>query len=155
MCTGIALDRCEVPDALIEAYDITTTVRGPEATPEVQFRYQDKTPRLPVHLDGQLQLVPWGNRDDKRSRLPRTGWARIESIEEGRWQWLRPIKVAIPASYGLEKGVWYAIFEGMEGVLVYDEQKRPHVYMLTQPASHYYQVMTRHERMPILIGDQI
>jgi len=43
----------------------------------------------------------------------------------------------------------------MEGILVYDEQSKPHVYMLTQPASHYYQVMTRHERMPVLIGEQM
>jgi hypothetical protein len=37
----------------------------------------------------------------------------------------------------------------MRGILVQD-----HVYMLTEPASHYYEVMTRHDRMPVLI-DQV
>ena len=155
MCTGIALDRCEIPDSLVDEYGLTTTSRGAESSPEVQVRYQDKKARLPVWLDGQLQILTWGNRDDKQSRLPRTGWARRESVEDGKWKWLRPEKVTIPASYGLEKGVWFAITEGMEGLVVLDEQKLPHVDMLTQPASHYYQTMTRHERMPILLGDQI
>jgi hypothetical protein len=29
------------------------------------------------------------------------------------------------------------------------------VYMLTEPASHYYQIMTRNDRMPVLIGERI
>ena len=33
-----------------------------------------------------------------------------------------------------------------------DEQQRPHVYMLTTAASVYYQNMTRHEPMPVLVG---
>ena len=35
------------------------------------------------------------------------------------------------------------------------EHEHPHVYMLTQPASHYYQIMTRHDRMPVLLGQQM
>jgi hypothetical protein len=38
---------------------------------------------------------------------------------------------------------------------VRDEQGRPHVYMLTEPASHYYNVMTKADRMPVLIGERI
>jgi hypothetical protein len=56
---------------------------------------------------------------------------------------------------GLERGVWFLIPEGIRGVLVRDERGRPHVYMLTQPASHYYQIMTRNPRMPVLLGEQI
>jgi hypothetical protein len=37
-------------------------------------------------------------------------------------------------------------------VLVRDGGGCPHVYMLTEPASHYYNVMTRSDRMPVLIG---
>ena len=32
-------------------------------------------------------------------------------------------------------------------MVVQDERRRPHVYMLTTAASVYYQNMTRHERM--------
>ncbi len=46
----------------------------------------------------------------------------------------------IPAKFGLEKGVWFHITEGLQGIVVHDEQHRPHVYMLTQEASRYYAV---------------
>ena len=103
----------------------------------------------------RLAIYPWGNRDDAASRLPRTGWCRLESLEAGHWGRLRPEPVDIPASLGLEKGVWFQIAEGIRGILVEDERGLPHVYMLTQPASHYYQVMTRHDRMPVLLGQQM
>lgn len=61
----------------------------------------------------------------------------------------------LPALFGLDSGIWYHIQEGIKGILVRDEHGRPHVYMLTQPASHYYQVMTRNQRMPVMIGEQL
>jgi len=38
---------------------------------------------------------------------------------------------------------------------VQDQADHLHAYMLTQPASTYYQNMTKHDRMPVLIGEQI
>lgn len=49
----------------------------------------------------------------------------------------------------------YPIHQGLRGVAVRDEQERPHVYLLTQAASHYYQTMTKHERMPLLVDQEI
>ena len=89
------------------------------------------------------------------SSLIRTGWCRTESLEAGKWKWLRPQAVVIPADFGLEKGVWFQVIQGMKGVVVYDELERLHVYMLTQPASHYYEIMTKHDRMPQLIEQEI
>lgn len=40
-------------------------------------------------------------------------------------------------------------------MVVLDEQRQPHVYMLTQPASDPYQALTRHDRMPVLIDQSI
>lgn len=88
---------------------------------------------LPVIHDGQLVIYEWGNRGNKQCKLPSTGWCRTESLEAGKWRWLSPEKVIIPANFGLEKSVWFQINEGMKGVVVRDEQERPHVYMLTQP----------------------
>lgn len=157
MCGAIAVARRTVPDAVYSAAGLEPRLvtRSAGSEPELQFSYRDKIPQLPVLWNGQLQIVSWGNRDDKASRLPRTGWARIESIESGKWAWLQPEPVDIPAVFGLEKGVWYQITEGMRGVIVRNEQRQPRVYMLTQPASHYYEVMTRHERMPVLIDQTI
>jgi len=122
---------------------------------ELHFMFTDKTVELPVIRDGQLEILEWGNRGNKESRLPRTGWCRTESLEAGKWRWLQPEPVEIPADFGLEKGVWFAIVEGIRGVVVADENERPHVYMLTKPASHYFETMTKHDRMPSLIDQDI
>ncbi|MGY8770314.1 MAG: hypothetical protein ACKVH8_18000 [Pirellulales bacterium] len=157
MCTGIALDRQDVSDHLIEEYDLQQqlTTRAEGDRQEVQFRFQDKKARLPVQNGPQLMVLEWGNRDNKASRLPKTGWCRLESLEEGRWRWLSPQEVTIPASFGLEKGVWFQINEGMKGVSVQDETGHSHVYMLTQESSHYYRTMTHHSRMPVFVGKDV
>ena len=68
--------------------------------------YTDPVVQLPVVHDGQLVIYEWGNRGNKESKLPRTGWCRNESLEAGKWRWLSPEPVEIPADFGLEKGVW-------------------------------------------------
>jgi hypothetical protein len=38
---------------------------------------------------------------------------------------------------------------------VRDEKGVESAYMLCEPASHYYKVMTRSDRMPVLVGERI
>lgn len=156
MCAGLAVERRNIPDHLVQKYqlDKRLVTRG-EGPQEVHFLFRAPTAILPYWNGNQLDICLWGNRDDKTSKLPRTGWCRMESVEDGKWQHLRPETVDIPCSFGLEKGVWFQINEGIKGMLVRDEKGQPHVYMLTQPASHYYNVMTRHDRMPVFIGQGI
>ena len=157
MCAGLAVERRAIPNALIERYNLHDRIvkRKEGADEEIHFLFRAKKALLPVWIGNELEILEWGNRDNKLSKLPHTGWARIESIEKGLWQHLRPEEVEIPAAFGLEKGVWFQINEGMKGILVRDEKKLPHVYMLTQQASHYYEVMTRHNREPVFIGESI
>jgi hypothetical protein len=63
--------------------------------------------------------------------------------------------VDIPATFGLDGGVWSRIRQGVRGLLVRDERGEPVVYVLCEPASRYYWVMTRSDRMPVLIGERI
>jgi hypothetical protein len=63
--------------------------------------------------------------------------------------------VDIPASYGLERGVWFLIEQGIRGLLVPDERGIAVAYMICEPSSHYYFVMTRSPRMPVLIDQRI
>jgi hypothetical protein len=56
---------------------------------------------------------------------------------------------------GHEKGIWYRIRQGIQGLLVRDEKGVEVAYMLYEPASHYFGVMTHAERMPVLIGERI
>jgi len=154
MCFGIALPLDALPESLVHQHRHRVVLREPGAAREIRFLLCDPRPELPVWHDNRLVVLPWGNRD-AASRLPHTAWCRQESLEAGLWRHLHPEPVVIPASLGLDKGVWFLITEGIRGVLVKDEQGTPHVYMLTQPASHYYRIMTRHNRMPVFLGRQM
>jgi hypothetical protein len=124
-----------------------------DAEREVRFLYANPCPLIPTWYCNELIVLPWGNR--RRSRLPATGWCSLSSLEAGQWAALNPERVVIPATVGREKGVWYQIREGIQGILVRDEQNTPHVYMLTEEPSHYYHIMTRSNRMPVLVGETI
>ena len=87
--------------------------------------------------------------------LPLTGWTWQETVGHGWWNLVGAVPVDIPATMGLEGGVWFAVRQGIHGLFVHDEQGRPVVFMLCEPASYYYQVMTRSARMPVLIGERI
>jgi hypothetical protein len=115
----------------------------------------DRQRRLPVWLDGRQLVIPWGNQRGESKSLPQTGWMRQSSIEAGAWG-ERPLHpVSIPAMLGLDRGVGYPIRQGIRGVVVYDEASRPRVYVICEPASHYYRTRTRSEWMPVLIGERI
>jgi hypothetical protein len=61
----------------------------------------------------------------------------------------------IPADFGCDSGVWFDVREGIEGIVIRGKTG-PEVYLLTQPASHYYEVMcARAEVMPCLIGQWV
>jgi hypothetical protein len=157
MCSGISLSWRELPAALIEQHRLhdREIVRHEGAEREIRFLFRDPHPLIPTWSGHELGIYEWGNRSNKKSRLPRTGWIRMETLEAGDWRWLNPEPVDIPATLGLDRGVWFQIKEGLRGILVRDEKNQPHVYMLTEPASHYYQVMTRNNRMPVFIGATI
>jgi len=154
MCYGIALPVSELPEELVERRLDRVVLREPGDARELRFLFRDPRPELPLWHGNRLTIYPWGNRDGE-VRLPRTGWCRRESLEAGLWRHWRPEPVEIPAAFGLERGVWFLIEEGLRGIVVRDERGGPHVYMLTQPASHYYQIMTRHPRMPVFLNRQI
>lgn len=157
MCKGISILKAKLKQELFDEYNLASrvTARSEAAEPELHFLFPDPIVELPVEWDGQTHILEWGNRGNKESRLPRSGWCRQESLEAGKWRWLMPEPIVIPADFGLEKGVWFAIDEGIRGIVVRDERERPHVYMLTTEASVYYKNMTRHERMPVLVGQVI
>lgn len=155
MCIAIALAWSELPLTLIERHGLErrTHARGGER--EVRFLYTDREPCLPVWRDGRLQIVRWGNGRRQSRWLPRTGWTWQETLDAGGWSGWRPEPIDIPATLGLEKGVWFRVRQGMRGLAVADERGLPVAYMLCEPASHYYQVMTRSRRMPVLIDEKI
>ena len=159
MCRAISILKARINLDLHEEYNLQSRARqrSDDAAEEIVFDFADRVhdPHLPVIHDGRMAVYEWGNRGGRIAKLPKTGWCREESLKAGKWRWLSPERVVIPAQFGLEKGVWFSITEGIEGIAVQDQQNRPHVYMLTRDASTYYQNMTKHDRMPVLIGEQI
>jgi len=148
MCRAISILKARINLELLEEYNLQSRIRqrGDSGVEEVVFDFADRNqnPQLPVIHDGRMRVYEWGNRGGGVAKLPKTGWCREESLNAGKWRWLSP-----------EQVVRFSITEGIKGIVVQDQSDQPHVYMLTQGASTYYQNMTKHQRMPVLIGEQI
>jgi hypothetical protein len=157
VCLGIALVGSDVPTEMVGRCGLGRHLhmRGGKQ-PEYRFLYRDRRPRLPVIRDGHLFFARWGNGRGQSRRLPRTGWTWLSTIRDGWWRGTGAIPVDIPASYGFDgRGVWYKVQVGIRGLLVPDERGCAVAYLICEPSSHYYQVMTGASRMPVLIDQRI
>ncbi len=156
MCLGIAVAGSELPEGLIGRYGLERRLHVRGEHREYRFLFRDRRPCLPIWRGGQLQIARWGNGRGQSRILPRTCWTWQESIRAGYWQGTDAIPVDIPANYGLERrGVWFLIETGIRGLLVPDENGWAVCYMICEPSSHYYKVMTGSDRMPVLIDQRI
>lgn len=155
MCTGIALKYSDLPLELVERHGLRARVHERGGEPEVRFLYRDATRCLPAWHEGQLVIARWGCRRGDSRALPCTGWTWRASVEAGQWACWVAAPVDIPAALALENGVWFQVRQGLRGLLVRDERDRPAVYVICEPATHYYHTMTRSRRMPVLIGEHI
>ena len=122
---------------------------------EFWFLYADRRPCLPVMREGRLFLARWGNSRGQSRFLPRTGWTWLETIQQGGWRESGAVPVDIPATLILDHGRWIRVIQGIRGILVPDEKGWAVVYMICEPSSPYYRVMTRSNRMPVLIDERI
>jgi hypothetical protein len=163
MCGGVIFPYKKEYKALLDTVYSPEEVAQFEATGEVRSLFwQGPDPVLPVLLEPdttepndnaakpELKLMRWGNRDKTKS-LPQTGWARLESIEEGKWGYLRPRPAIIPVTFGVEKGKWFEISNGIAGLVV-AKAGEERIYMLTEAADDEFLSHTRHNRMPVLLN---
>jgi len=141
--------------SLIERHRLDGLAHDRGGEKELQFHVAAAVPLLPVWHEGQLRIVRWGCRRGEGRALPVGGWTKLATVESGYWSGCGAAAVDVPAALGLDGGVWYAIRQGMRGVLVQDEGEVERVYVVCEPASHYYGVMTRSDWMPVLIGERI
>jgi len=153
MFQGLALNRCDLSDALIEQHRLMSrvTLRSASGNGEIHFLHRARPRLIPAWYQGELCVLPWGC---SVSGFPRDGMIERDSIAEGKWQSIPFEHVVIPATLGLDRGVWYQIREGIQGV-IHRRGREAYVFMLLEDASHYYQVMTRSDKMPVLIGERI
>jgi len=155
MCTAISLPVSELPIELIESSGLSSRIHDRGGEKEVRFYWRAVPALLPVWWNGRLQIVKWGNRDRAERKLPPTGWTWRESVEDGKWAAMEPESVDIPVAYALMNGVWYKVKQGMKGLLVRTRAGEPVVYLVCEPSTRYYRVMTRSGWMPVLIDEVI
>lgn len=153
---GISLAWRLLPQALLERHALQGRIvqRTEQADREIRFLYREWPSLLPVWYGGELRVFAWG-RPSRNSPLPKSPIIAHETLASGTWRELEPEPVEIPATFGYDKGIWYRITQGVQGVLVHDHDGTPVVYVVTRDATHYYQVMTRNSRQPLLIGETI
>ena len=58
---------------------------------------------------------------------------------------------ALPATLVLQGQVWALV---REGLLVTDEYQVDRVFLVCEPSTYYFRIMTRGEWMPVLIGER-
>lgn len=155
MCLGLSLAYSELPLRLVERYDLGERLHDRGGEKEVRFLWRARPALLPVWWAGKLHVVRWGNRERTEPKLPPTGWTWQETVASGWWSELAPEEVVVPASFGVANGVWFKLKVGVRGLLVHDRRGAPVVYMLTQPATRYYEIMCRADWMPVLVDEVI
>jgi hypothetical protein len=157
MCGGVIFPYKAEYKQFLEQYYSPEEVAEFEKSGTVRSLYWQKAePVLPVagpskddgDSEEQVELMLWGNRD-KDAPFPQTGWARKESLDMGKWSYLKPVPASIPVSYGVEKGNWFEIEHGIEGVVV-EKAGEKRVYMVTEEADPEFLSKTHHPRMAIL-----
>jgi hypothetical protein len=149
MCGGIRFNLKQVSESELKQYYSEDLIERFKSTGEVESFFWHKQAVLPIIKKGsdKAQLTLWGNKE-ANIKLPKTGWARQESLNEGKWNWLKPEEVDILAEQGYEKKVWFKFQNGTKGVLVKDKDGIEHVYMITKEAGEKYKKETGHGREP-------
>lgn len=123
---------------------------------EVRTYFPNPNACLPVKKkDGATERLPWGRRKSQQGNLPLGGWARLESIYEGRWDRWFPIPVKIIVSQFMEKDIegnshWFDITAGkwIQGLVArWDNERRIYVVTITPEMEEAV-----HERWPRILS---
>lgn len=112
---------------------------------------------LPVlKKDGAIEWVTWGKRKEEDAPVfPNGGWARLDSIKEGKWQRYQPRPVLLPIQSFMEKdheksSHWFDLKqdEFLQGLLtIHHDVAR--VYVVTTDTPEEYSYI--HDRWPRVI----
>jgi putative SOS response-associated peptidase YedK len=143
-------------------YTSIDPITGEVKTRTVYFPIpQAKIPVLPVDGDSsepqEPQFCQWGKRrgEDDAFDVPVTGWARLLSLKEGKWNRYNPSRVVIPALRWMEKDPqrqthWFELQPGRAilGVRL-EVQGKAFVYVVTRPAAG--DMADVHDRMPLVV----
>ena len=111
MCGGVGFRVKNIPDEELKKYYSPEYIEKIKKTGRGESFFWLRDAVLPIKVNGKTQLKLWGNKDED-VRLPSTGWARVESLEMGKWDYLSPEEVDIIIESGYEKKVWFDMPNG-------------------------------------------
>jgi hypothetical protein len=154
MCGGVGFKVKNIPEEELGKYYSPELVKRFKTGGRIESFFWQKNAVLPVkHKTSQeggqafVRLHLWGNKDEVL-KLPKTGWAREESLKAGKWNYLHPEPVDIPVDSGYEKKTRFDLPKGTKGIVVKkDHEER--VYMITKEAGSEYKKETGHGREPL------
>lgn len=147
MCAGISFPIDKINPVELDQFFTRQEFEKQRRGDMVETFFWQAKPFLPVEENGLVHLYHWGNREISAA-LPKTGWAKIESLRDGLWDKFNPRKVLVPSAWGCEKKKWFKTPAGVAAVKVrYGEIVR--VYLLTQKATLDFIDYTGHDRMPV------
>lgn len=113
---------------------------------------------LPVlKMDGEIEWVTWGKRKEEDvPEFPNGGWARLDSIKDGKWQRYQPRPVLLPIQSFMEKdhdkqSHWFDLKSGelLQGLLTV-QNNTPRVYVVTTETPEQYSYI--HDRWPRVVS---
>ncbi len=147
MCGGVGFKIKNIPEEELRKFYPEKVIKKIKSADKAQSFFWYKDAVLPVKGENGVQLKLWGNKDDD-IRLPKTGWAKEESLKEGKWDYLQPEMVDLMIEAGYEKKVWFDMPNGAKGIVV-TKNGQERVYMITEEADDEYKRETKHNREPI------
>lgn len=113
---------------------------------------------LPVlKRDGDIEWVTWGKRKEEPDHFfAPGGWARLNSIQEGKWKRFDPRPVLLPIQSFMEKdhernSHWFEVPSGhfIQGLIAnHGEESRVYVVTVDTPLEYHY----IHDRWPRIVS---
>lgn len=139
-------------------YQYTDPVTGEVLVRKVFFPIPKA--RIPVITEegSAVEFCRWGKRqgEDPEFDVPVTGWARLLSLKEGKWNRYNPRRVTIPALRWMEKDAqrqshWFDMSPGQAilGVMI-EQQGERFAYVVTKPSPQ--PLASIHDRIPLVIS---
>jgi hypothetical protein len=147
MCGGVGFKIKNIPEKELKKHYSKELIKRFKTSGRIETFFWYKNPVLPVKDKDEIELIHWGNKD-KEIKLPQTGWAKQESLNLGKWDYLHPEIVDVPIDSGYEKKTWFDMPNGTKGIVV-EQNKEKCVYMMTKEASQEYKKETGHDREPL------
>ncbi len=82
MCGGIGYKISKFTKKQLKEYFSEEQITKAESSGNIQVHFWSPKAIIPVIISDKHALVEWGNKD-KNLHLPKTGWAREKSIDQG------------------------------------------------------------------------